>query len=439
MTSSLFETTTGGGTMTALTRIVEQGCGCGAADELGGLVSIDEAIARIVRNAVEVAETEILSLASARGRVLGEPVCAISAAPPFDNAAMDGYAINSACLTGNGPWILPVTNRIAAGQKNVGSVRLGNAAQIFTGAPMPEGADAVVMQENVQRTEGAIVVLQKVRSSSHVRRTGEDMVAGDVVVSAGRRLTARDIAACAAAGSAAVRVRRRVRVALLVTGDEVSTTGDSRKTSGIWDVNTPMLRAAIETTGIELVRVETGEDNRAGLRRQLGELAKSVDLIVTTGGISVGEEDHVKPALTDLGLLMAFTGVVMKPGKPVSYGKLGAVHWLGLPGNPLSAFIAWQMFGTVLSRCLSGGTAPHSRRRHVVLSRPLRHKFGRCELRLAELSGFDGMGREGVHFDDATHSGRVARLPIADGVILIPSEVENLPEGALVEFQPFCD
>lgn len=425
--------------MTVLTRIDEQGYGCGAADDLGGLVSIDEAIALIVRNAGEVAETEMVSLASARGRLLAEPVCAISAAPPFDNAAMDGYAINSACLTGDGPWILPVTNRIAAGQKNLGSVCFGSAAQIFTGAPMPEGADAVVMQENVQRTEGAIVVLQKVRSCAHVRQTGEDMVAGDVVVPAGHHLTARDIAACAAAGSAAVRVRRRVRAALLVTGDEVSTVGGARKTSGIWDVNTPMLRAAIETAGIELVRVETGEDNRAGLQQKLSELAEGVDLIVSTGGISVGEEDHVKPALTDLGLRMALSGVAMKPGKPVSYGKLGDVHWLGLPGNPLSAFIAWQMFGTVLSRCLSGGTAQHSLRRHVVLSRPLRHKFGRCELRLAEISGFDGMGREVVHFDDATHSGRVARLPIADGVILIPSEVENLPEGALVEFQPFCD
>lgn len=419
--------------MTVLTRIDEQGCGCGAADYLGGLVSIDEAIARTVQNAGEVAETEMVSLASARGRVLAEPVCANSAAPPFDNAAMDGYAINSACLTGDGPWILPVTNRIAAGQKNLGSVRLGNAVQIFTGAPMPEGADAVVMQENVQRIEGAIVVLQKVRSCAHVRRTGEDMVAGDVVVPAGRHLTARDIAACAAAGSAFVRARRRVRVALLVTGDEVSTPGGARETSGIWDVNTPMLRAAIETAGVELVRVETGEDNRVDLQRKLSELTEGVDLIVSTGGISVGEEDHVKPALTDLGLRMAFSGVAMKPG------KLGDVHWLGLPGNPLSAFIAWQMFGTVLSRCLSGGTAPHSLRRHVVLSRPLRHKFGRCELRLAEISGFDGMGREVVHFDDATHSVRVARLPIADGVILIPSEVEDLPEGALVEFQPFCD
>ncbi len=425
--------------MTVLTRIDEQACGCDAADHLRGLITIDEAIAGMVWNVSEVTETEKVTLAAARGRILAEPVCAISAAPPFDNAAMDGYAINSASLTGDGPWSFPLTNRIAAGQGDPGSIRIGDAAQIFTGAPMPHGADAVVMQEDVQLTDGAIIVSRKVRSCAHVRLTGEDMVAGDVVVPAGRHLTARDIAACAAAGSAGVRVRRRIRVALLVTGDEVSPAGCDRKTSGIWDVNTPMLRAAIETAGIELVRVETGKDNRADLQRQIGELAEGVDLIVSTGGISVGEEDHVKPALTGLGLRIVFSGVAMKPGKPVSYGKLGDVHWLGLPGNPLAALMAWQMFGTVLSRCLSGNTAPHCVRRHVALSRPLRHKLGRCELRLAELSGFDGMGREFVHFDDATHSGRVARLPMADGVILIPSEVENLPEGALVEFQPFSD
>lgn len=424
--------------MTVLARIDAQGCGCGTADHLSDLVVIDEAIARIVRNVSEVCETEEVALAAARGRILADPVCAISAAPPFDNAAMDGYAINSACLSGTGPWSLPVVNRIAAGQRHPGSARMGNAVQIFTGAPMPDGADAVLMQEDVQRTEGAIIVSHKVRSCTHVRLAGEDMVAGEVVVPAGRYLTARDIAACAAAGRAAVRVRRRVRVALLVTGDEVNTPGQTRKSAGIWDVNTPMLRATIETAGIELVHVETGKDNRDALQQQLGKLAECVDLIVTTGGISVGEEDHVKPALTGLGVSMAFSGVAMKPGKPISYGRMGRTHWLGLPGNPLSAFIAWQMFGTVLCRSLCGGTTPRSPRRHVVLSRQLRHKYGRCELRLAEISGFDGMGREIVHFDDATHSGRVARLPTADGVILIPSEAENLPEGALVEFQPFC-
>ena len=425
--------------MTVLTRIDEPGCGCGAVDPVNGLVAIDEAITRINQSASQVSETEEVALAAACGRILAYPVRAKSATPPFDNSAMDGYAFDSTCLIGPGPWVLEVTARIPAGQMAHGSIKRGAAAQIFTGAPIPQGADAVVMQEDVDVVDGAIVISRKIGARAHIRTAGEDMAAGAIIVPAGRRITSRDIAACAAAGAATVHVRRSVRVALLVTGDEVNATGQSRNSAGIWDVNTPMLSALIATSGVELVLVETREDNRNTLRRKLSHLANHVDLIVTTGGISVGEEDHVKPALNDLDVKMIFSGVAMKPGKPVSYGRLGRAHWLGLPGNPLSAFATWQLFGTVLCRALCGDAHLSARRRHVVLSRALQHKYGRCELRLAQLSGCDSSGREIVVFEDATHSGRVARLPAADGFILIPSETEDLPKGALVEFQPFCD
>ncbi len=424
--------------MTVQTRIDRAGCGCDALDNRKTLVSIDEALARIARTARPVRETEEIPLAEACGRILADAICAQSAAPPFDNSAMDGYAINTASLTGEGPWYLPVVTRIAAGQETQGPLAQGTAAQIFTGAPIPSNADAVVMQENVQRIDRAIIISHKVKSGVHIRLAGEDMAKGQTVIPAGRQLSARDIAACAAAGAASVRVWRRVRVALLVTGDEVNMTGQPRNRAGIWDVNTPMLSAAIATPGVRLVDVQTAKDNRDALRQQIADLAERVDLIVTTGGISVGEEDHVKPALGDLGVAMAFSGVAIKPGKPVSFGRLGGAHWLGLPGNPLAAYVTWHLFGTALCQTLAGCTAAPSTRRHVVLSRPLRHTYGRCELRLAERVGFDGSGREVVRFDDATHSGRVARLPAADGVILIPAETEILPEGALIDFMPFC-
>ncbi len=423
--------------MTVLSRIVGVGCGCDTLDDQNGPITIDEALARIIQSAHAVPEVETVDLARGHGRVLAEPVCARSAVPPFDNAAMDGYAIKAASLVGAGPWRLLVTGRIAAGQTELCDVRTGTAVQIFTGAPMPDGADAVVMQEHVVCNEGAITVSRRVGLRMHVRAAGEDMQAGEVIIPAGRQLTAQDIAACAAAGSATVRVRRRVRVALIVTGDEVNKPGMSANRAGIWDVNTSMLSAAISSVAIDLVHVGTGKDDRAALRDQISGLADSVDLIVTTGGISVGEEDHVKPALADLDATIVFGGVAMKPGKPVSFGRVGSAHWLGLPGNPLSAFVTWQLFGTVLCRALAGVTTVSSIRRHVVLSRPLCHRPGRCELRLAELSGFDSMGREVAHFDDATHSGRVGRLPQADGVILIPAEAETLPTDALVEFLPF--
>jgi len=425
--------------MTVLASIDQNGCGCGSNGPMGDLIAIDDAISRIIQNVSQVAETEELALATAQGRILAEPVCAGRAVPPFDTSAMDGFAIDTAGLTGAGPWRLSVTARIAAGQIDHGTLRPGTAAQIFTGAPIPTGADAVVMQEDVQFADGAILISRMIGVGAHIRTAGEDMATGQPVVPAGRHLTARDIAACAAAGAETVQVRRRVRVALLVTGDEVNMPGQPLQNAAIRDVNTPMLCATIAMPAIELVHVETGKDDREILQQQLDELATRVDLVVTTGGISVGEEDHVKPALIDLGVKMVFSGVAMKPGKPVSFGRLGQAYWLGLPGNPLSAFVTWQLFGTVLCRALAGDRTLSSPRRHVVLSRQLDHKYGRCELRLAELSGFDGWGREVVHFDDATHSGRVARLPAAHGVIMIPAEAETLLEGALVEFQPFSD
>ena len=423
--------------MTLLTRIAEPGCGCGATDHPYGLVTIDEAVARVMQSASAVAETEEMPLAATSGRILAEPVRAQAAVPPFDNSAMDGYAINTGSLTGAGPWRLDVIARIAAGRVDHTRIGAGEAAQIFTGAPIPQGADAVVMQEDVDVLDGSIFISKKITPYTHIRTAGEDMLAGATIVPSGRNITAREIAACAAAGAARLRVHRRLRVALVVTGHEVNSADRPRNSAGIWDVNTPMLSALIATAGIDLVDVETGKDNRDALRQQLADLATRVDLIVTTGGISVGEEDHVKPALKDLGATMVFSGVAMKPGKPVSYGRLGQAHWLGLPGNPLSAFVTWQLFGTVLCRALTGDTASPARRRHVVLSKPLSHRYGRCELRLAEISGFDGLGREIVHVAQATHSGRVAQLPFADGLILIPADTEGLPQGALVEFQPF--
>jgi molybdopterin molybdotransferase len=198
-----------------------------------------------------------------------------------------------------------------------------------------------------------------------------------------------------------------------------------------------MLSAAMIAPHIELCGVHHAADTRSALRAQLSALAEQADIVVTTGGISVGEEDHVKPVLADLGATIEFSGVALKPGKPVSFGKYKETYWLGLPGNPLSAFVTWQVFGTALCNALAGMTDRGAQRRHVVLSRALNHKLGRCEFRLARLAGFDGTGRETAEFEDATHSGRVAQLPDMDGLLFIPADAEALPAGALVEFQPF--
>jgi molybdopterin molybdotransferase len=199
-----------------------------------------------------------------------------------------------------------------------------------------------------------------------------------------------------------------------------------------------MLRALLTRPGIDLVSVETGLDSLDGLFLQISELAGSADLLITTGGISVGEEDHVKPALTAMGADIIFSGVAIKPGKPVSFGHVRGASWLGFPGNPLSAFITWQLFGEALVRRMTGETGQSIPRRHVITAQAISRKPGRCEFRPACFIGFDAQGREVVSFAPETHSSRVAGLSAASGLIYLPADAAYLPAGALVEFQPFC-
>jgi molybdopterin molybdotransferase len=424
--------------MTIHQDIASPGCGCDRRDVLHSLISIDEALARIAAGATLVGRTEAVLLDSAFGRILTKPVRTRSMAPSFDNAAMDGYAIATSALTGPGPWALRVVARVPAGQDPATVLEGTSAARIFTGAPIPAGADAVVMQEDVLRDGDVVHLSRRPVAGLNIRVAGSDMAKGATVLEKGRRLGPREIAACAAAGAGILRVRRRLRVALLVTGDEVRRAGGAREAAQIWDVNTPMLTASLATAGIEIVASAHGADNLAGLARQLGDMSAQADLVITTGGISVGEEDHVKPAVMTLGGETLFSGVAIKPGKPVSVGRIGKAHWLGLPGNPVSAFVTFQVFGTALIRRLTGEATGAPLRRYVVTATAIRRKPGRCELRPATLGGFDAHGREMVTFEKNTHSARVGVLPLADGLMFLPADADSLPAGALVEFQPFC-
>ncbi|MAC76437.1 MAG: molybdopterin molybdenumtransferase MoeA [Rhodobacteraceae bacterium] len=424
--------------MTLHQAIASPGCGCDRQDMLHALVSIDEALARIAAHASPVGRTEAVQVGSALGRTLALPVRSRSMSPAFDNAAMDGYVIKTSALTGPGPWVLPVVARIPAGQETTTSVAGAVAARIFTGAPISGGADAVVMQEDVLRDGDFIHLSRRPQPGLNIRRAGSDLARGVNVLDTGQRLGPKEIAVCAAAGAGIVRVRRRLRVALLVTGDEVRRAGGAREAAQIWDVNTPMLEASLARAGIEIVASAHGADNLSGLVHQLGQMAAQADLVITTGGISVGEEDHVKPAVMALGGETLFSGVAIKPGKPVTLGRIGKAHWLGLPGNPVSAFVTFQVFGTALIRSLTGEATGAPTRRHVVTATEIRRKPGRCELRPATLAGFDPHGREIAHFEDATHSARVGLLPLADGLMFLPADADNLSAGALVEFQPFC-
>ena len=423
--------------MTIPQPIATPGCGCDAHEVATKLVTIDAALAMIADRAATVDGTENISLGQALGRILAKSVTSRCMSPPFDNAAMDGFAFASAALPGDGPWILDVVARVPAGQSSAVPLVGLQAARIFTGAKVPKGADAVVMQEEVKRIGSTIRINRRPKPGLNIRRAGSEMGAGATVLEQGRRLDARAIAACAAAGAGSVTVRRRLSVALLVTGDEIRDAGAGRAGAEIWDVNTPMLTAVLTQPHLDLVAVEQALDSHDGLFLQIAEMAAGADLVITTGGISVGEEDHVKPTLLALGGAIHFSGVAIKPGKPVSFGCVRGASWLGLPGNPLSAFVTWQLFGTALVARLTGH-AGQAARRHVITDAAISRKAGRCELRPATCAGFDGQGREVVTFEAETHSAHVCALPDANGLIFLPADCDFLPEGALVEFQPFC-
>lgn len=414
-------------------RLDGPGCGCDAAQ---GLASIDEALERLRALPRRSVVFDEVALGAAHGRVLARPVTARANVPPFASSAMDGYALASRDLAGEGPWELPVTARIAAGDTGTDPLEPGTAARIFTGGALPEGADTVIMQEAVTTRPGGIAFAHLPAPGQHLRQIGDDMGAGDEILPAGRRLGARDIAAAAAAGRATVSVQPVLRVALLMTGTEIADQDRDLLPGQIWDVNGPMMAALLQRTDCRIVAAMRAEDDSDALYTQMRDLAARADLLVTSGGISVGDTDLVKPTLLALGGTIDLSGVAIKPGKPVSFGRLGGATWLGVPGNPVSAYVTWQVFGTAMLDHLSG-RAPTSRRRHVVLSQALDHHPGRCELRPAGLAGHDASGREMVRFDTRTHSARVGTLCRADGVILIPAETDRLQAGDLVEFLPF--
>jgi len=330
------------------------------------MLSYEEALDHLLAAALPVDETKPLPLAVAVGRILAEDVVSAVTVPPLDNSAMDGYAVRCADVPQAGV-ALPVTQRIPAG--SIGTpLAPGSAARIFTGAPIPAGADAVVMQEHCEQTpEGRVVVKRVPTPGMNIRRAGEDIAAGAVVLAAGTRLGAAEIGLAASIGLATLPVRRRLRVALLSTGDELTEPGNPLPPGGIYNSNRYFLRALLEGYGCAVTDAGHVPDTLAATRAALREAADAHDLIVTSGGVSVGEEDHVKTAVEAEGELSLWK-IAIKPGKPLAFGLVGKLGgktaaFVGLPGNPVSCFVTFLLFlrPYVLKRMGAVATLPVAR------------------------------------------------------------------------------
>ena len=326
------------------------------------MLSLDDALARLAaggRDAM-VTQAETVSTFDALGRVLAEDVLSLVDVPPADNSAMDGYAVSTASVPAVGTE-LPVAQRIPAG--TVGApLQPGTAARIFTGAPVPAGADAVVMQEQCEALDGAVCFAVVPEPGSAIRRRGEDVQRGATVLRRGSRLTPQALGLAASVGAGRLVVLRRLRVALMSTGDELAMPGDTPpqalKPGAIYNSNRFMLQGLLQAAGCEVTDLGIVPDSLDATRAALREAAAGHDLVVSSGGVSVGEEDHLRAAVQAEGRLDLWQ-IAVKPGKPLAFGSVrkpdGApVPFLGLPGNPVSSFVTFVLAGRALLRAMQG-------------------------------------------------------------------------------------
>ena len=392
-------------------------------------LTYDEALAQLLAAARPIADTETIATLDAQGRALAAAQRSAIDVPPHDNSAMDGYAVRAADVVKQG-CVLPISQRIAAGEVGV-PLQAGTAARIFTGAPVPPGADAVVMQEDCAATGDSVSINVVPQAGANIRRRGEDVAAGTEVLHAGLRLTPQALGLAASVGIATLRVYRRLRVAIFSTGDELMMPGEPLRPGAIYNSNRFVLRGLLQALGCDVVDLGIVPDELTQTREALKRAAAQVDLIVTSGGVSVGEEDHVKAAVQAEGQLDLWR-IAIKPGKPLAFGMIADTPFIGLPGNPVATFVTFLMLVRPFLLKRQGATATLPRgidvRAQFEWTRPdTRREFVRARLEDGAVTIYPHQG-----------SGVLTSAVWADGLVdLAPGQV--VAHGDTVRFLPFSE
>jgi molybdopterin molybdotransferase len=404
----------------------------------GDLMPIGAALALIEQQVTPQVESETVPLKEARGRILAAPLKAPRDVPPHDNSAVDGYAVFFDDLASGAPTVLPVAGRAAAGHPLGHAAKRGEAVRIFTGAPMPDGLDTVLMQEDCSADGGLVRIPPGIKRGANRRRAGEDAKAGATVLDGGRRLRPQDVGLAAALGFTSLPVYRRLRVAIFSTGDEVRDPGAELPKGAIYDANRYVLHALLSGLGAEVSDVGILPDRAEAIRGALGAAAKSHDLILTSGGMSTGEEDHVKAAVEALGKLN-FWRLAIKPGRPVAMGQIGGVPFMGLPGNPVAVMVTFLLLTRPLVLRLAGAVAaPPPRRFPVTLGFAHKKRANRCEFVRARLvrGAEGGWTAEKFPRDGA---GILTSMVESDGLVEIGEGVGRIEAGETADFLPFSE
>lgn len=410
-------------------------CGCSSHADAYAMKSLEQALALLLSHASKVNETEQVSIADALGRVLAEAVTSRIAMPPWDNSAMDGYAVNIADLSGTGVR-LPVSQRIPAGVAGV-PLKAGTAARIFTGAPIPGNANAVVIQEVCEQLGDEVIINQIPETGANIRYAGEDTQVGDQVLSAGIRIGPQHLGLLASVGVDQVRVYRRFKVALFSSGDELVMPGRPLGPGQIYNSNEFTLEGLLKNIGCDLVKMGIVEDSFDETCTALSAAAAQADLVMTSGGVSVGEEDHIKPAVEKLGSLDLWK-IAIRPGKPLAFGHIGAVPFIGTPGNPVSLFVTYCLFARpfiLKSQGVTDSLTPRAVTAKISFDWPKpdkRREFARARLEL------DNQGEAWLSIHQSRSSGVLNSLVWANGLAVLP-ENQPLVRGDRVRFLPFSE
>jgi molybdopterin molybdotransferase len=408
----------------------------------GPLLPVAEAERLIAERVAPVDGVETVPLREAAGRVLAEDIVAPLSVPPFDNSAVDGYAVRADDLDPQRDTRLAIVDRVAAGHAAVHALAAGQAIRIFTGAPMPAGADTVFMQEDCRVEGSAVIVPPGLKHGANRRLAGEDMRAGATALPAGRRLAVQHVALAAALGLTALKVRRRVRVALFSTGDEIVEPGAALPRAALYDSNRYLLAGLMARFGADITDLGILTDDVHELAGALRAAAANHDLVLTSGGVSTGEADHVRSAVESIGRIV-FWRVAIKPGRPVALGVIPSSNggdgaaFVGLPGNPVAVFVTFVRVVRPLLLQL-GGALPEP-----LIALPARAAFsykkrkGRREyVRVALRQGADGVIEAVKHAQDG--AGVITSLTETDGLAELTEDVISVEPGSPIGFLPYA-